>query len=107
MIAQDPTNSIGSIIRIHKNGNNPEDNPYINNPDWLPEIYQIGVRNPQGMTLDPLTKIFLFQTMGLKVEILLDLSYQVQIMDGNKSDGEGLIILAQRLEMEMHGSQDF
>ena len=66
MIAQDPTNSIGSIIRIHKNGNNPEDDPYINKPDWLPEIYQIGVRNPQGMTLDPLTKDIYISNHGPK-----------------------------------------
>ena len=49
MIAQDPTNSIGTIIRIHKNGDIPDDNPYIEKPNWLPEIYQIGVRNPQGL----------------------------------------------------------
>ena len=24
-----------------------------NKKNWLPEIYQIGVRNPQGMTLSP------------------------------------------------------
>ena len=66
MIAQDPTNSIGSIIRIHKNGNNPKDNPYINNSGWLPEIYQIGVRNPQGMTLDPLTNDIFISNHGPK-----------------------------------------
>jgi quinoprotein glucose dehydrogenase len=55
MISQDPSNAIGSIIRIHKDGSIPNDNPYIDNSDWLPEIFQIGVRNPQGMSLDPLT----------------------------------------------------
>ena len=54
MIAQDPTNHIGTIIRIHLDGSIPKDNPkFINKPDWLPEIYQIGVRNPQGLTLSP------------------------------------------------------
>ena len=55
MISQDTSNSIGSIVRIHKDGSIPNDNPYINKSNWLPEIFQIGVRNPQGMTLDPLT----------------------------------------------------
>ena len=60
MIAQDPTNSIGSIVRIKKDGGIPKDNPYVNKPTWLPAIYQIGVRNPQGMDLDPLTnKVFI------------------------------------------------
>ena len=52
MIAQDYTMHPGSIIRIKLNGETPNDNPrYINKNSWLPEIYQIGVRNPQGMTL--------------------------------------------------------
>jgi glucose/arabinose dehydrogenase len=66
MIAQDPTNSIGTIIRIHKNGDIPDDNPYVDNPNWLPEIYQIGVRNPQGMSLDPLSKDIFISNHGPK-----------------------------------------
>ena len=66
MIAQDPTNSIGTIIRIHKKGNIPDDNPYVDNPNWLPEIYQIGVRNPQGMSLDPLSEDIFISNHGPK-----------------------------------------
>ena len=52
MIAQDPTNHIGKIIRINLDGSIPKDNPkFLDKPNWLPEIYQIGVRNPQGLTL--------------------------------------------------------
>ena len=51
MVAQDPTNHIGAIIRVHLDGSIPKDNPkFIDKPDWLPEIYQIGIRNPQGLT---------------------------------------------------------
>ena len=51
MVAQDPSNHIGTIIRVHLDGSVPKDNPkFIDKPDWLPEIYQIGVRNPQGLT---------------------------------------------------------
>ncbi len=51
MIAQDPTNHPGSIIRINLDGSIPKDNPkFEGKSDWLPEIYQIGVRNPQGLT---------------------------------------------------------
>ena len=49
MIAQDPTKHPGSIIRINIDGSIPKDNPkFIGKSDWLPEIYQIGIRNPQG-----------------------------------------------------------
>ena len=52
MIAQDPSKHPGSIIRIHLDGSYPKDNPkFLDKKDWLPEIYQIGVRNPQGLTL--------------------------------------------------------
>jgi len=52
MIAQDPTKHPGSIIRIYLDGSIPQDNPrFTDQPSWLPEIYQIGIRNPQGMTL--------------------------------------------------------
>ena len=54
MIAQDPTKHAGSIIRIHIDGSIPKDNPkFDGKSSWLPEIYQIGVRNPQGLTLSP------------------------------------------------------
>ncbi len=61
MIAQDFTKHPGSIIRIHLDGSIPKDNPkFINKSDWLPEIFQIGVRNPQGMSLSPFDdKIYL------------------------------------------------
>ena len=54
MIAQDPTKHAGSIIRINLDGTIPKDNPkYEGKSSWLPEIYQIGVRNPQGLTFSP------------------------------------------------------
>ena len=52
MIAQDPSKHPGSIIRINIDGSIPKDNPkFEDKSDWLPEIYQIGVRNPQGLAL--------------------------------------------------------
>ena len=54
MIAQDPTKHPGSIIRVNLDGSIPKDNPkFEGNSKWLPEIYQIGVRNPQGLALSP------------------------------------------------------
>ena len=61
MIAQDPTKHPGSIIRIHLDGKIPKDNPkFKSKKNWLPEIFQIGVRNPQGMDVSPFDdKIYL------------------------------------------------
>ena len=65
-IAQDPSNAIGSIIRLHKNGDVPKDNPFTSKSDWLPELYQIGVRNPQGMSYDPETNQVFISNHGPK-----------------------------------------
>ena len=61
MIAQDVTKHPGSIIRINLDGSIPKDNPkFKGRTGWLPEIFQIGVRNPQGMALSPFDdKIYL------------------------------------------------
>ena len=61
MIAQDAMKHPGSIIRVYLDGSIPVSNPkFENKKNWLPEIYQIGVRNPQGMALSPFdNKIYL------------------------------------------------
>ena len=51
-VTQDPTNHIGKIIRINRDGSAPKDNPYSSEPNWLPEVFQVGLRNPQGMALN-------------------------------------------------------
>ena len=67
MIAQDSSKHPGSIIRIHIDGKIPKDNPkFIDKKDWLPEIYQIGVRNPQGLTLSPFDQKIYISNHGAK-----------------------------------------
>ena len=67
MIAQDPTKHPGSIIRIHLDGSIPSDNPrFKDKPNWLPEIYQIGIRNPQGLTFSPFDRKIYMSNHGAK-----------------------------------------
>ena len=67
MIAQDATKHPGSIIRIHLDGSIPTNNPkFKNKKNWLPEIYQIGVRNPQGMALSPFDRKIYLTNHGAK-----------------------------------------
>ena len=67
MIAQDPTKHPGSIIRIHTDGSIPKDNPkFQGEKNWLPEIYQIGVRNPQGLTLSDYDKKIYLSNHGAR-----------------------------------------
>ncbi len=67
MIAQDASKHPGSIIRIHIDGKIPIDNPkFLDKKDWLPEIFQIGVRNPQGLTLSPFDQKIYISNHGAK-----------------------------------------
>ena len=51
--AQTLNNHHGKIIRIHKDGTVPKDNPFLGKAGALPEIWSYGHRNLQGATLAP------------------------------------------------------
>ncbi len=51
--AQDPSNHLGSIIRVHDDGSVPNDNPFVGKDNHQPEIYSFGHRNVQGIALHP------------------------------------------------------
>jgi quinoprotein glucose dehydrogenase len=49
------------------NGSIPEDNPkFKGKNNWLSEIYQIGIRNPQGLTLSPFDQKIYMSNHGAK-----------------------------------------
>lgn len=50
--AQTLDNHLGKVIRINKDGSAPADNPFTKTPGALPEIWSLGHRNSQGLTLD-------------------------------------------------------
>ncbi len=67
MIAQDFTKHPGSIIRINLDGSIPKDNPkFKGKKNWLPEIFQIGLRNPQGIALSPFDNKIYMTNHGAK-----------------------------------------
>ena len=51
--AQKLDNHLGKIVRIHKDGRVPADNPFVGRAGALPEIWSYGHRNVQGATLAP------------------------------------------------------
>ncbi len=51
--AQDPARPNGKIHRIYPDGSIPDDNPFIE--EGLPTLYTLGNRNPQGLSVHPLT----------------------------------------------------
>ena len=53
--AQDPSNHHGVTVRLHDDGRVPDDNPFVEEPGVLPEIWSFGHRNPQGLIVHPET----------------------------------------------------
>lgn len=51
--AQDLSTHAGSILRVRTDGGIPDDNPFVNVENALPQIYSFGHRNPQGIVFDP------------------------------------------------------
>ncbi len=53
--AQVLSNHFGTIVRLNDDGSVPEDNPFVGQPDALPEIWSYGHRNEQGLVFDPVS----------------------------------------------------
>ena len=53
--AQKLNSHIGKILRVRDDGSAAPDNPFVNTPGALPEIYTLGHRNVYGMAWDPST----------------------------------------------------
>ena len=51
--SQNLRSHLGAMVRLHDDGRVPEDNPFADRPDALPEIYSYGHRNIQGLALQP------------------------------------------------------
>lgn len=53
--AQDRSNHMGDIVRLHDDGRVPADNPFVGRDSVLPEIWSYGHRNVQGFVVHPET----------------------------------------------------
>lgn len=51
--AQDLDKLQGKVVRFTEDGKVPPDNPFVNTPGARPEIWSYGIRNPQGMAMNP------------------------------------------------------
>lgn len=55
-LAQDNTNSSGTVVRLHLDGSIPSSNPFVEVDTIKDEIWSYGHRNIQGMFIHPQTK---------------------------------------------------
>ena len=54
-IAQDPMMHFGKLLRLNDDGTVPDDNPFVGDTAYLPEIYSLGHRNQLGLSVHPET----------------------------------------------------
>ena len=62
--AQDLSDLVGKIVRITDEGAVPPGNPFVGQAGARPEIYCYGMRNPQGLALNPWTGVIWEQEHG-------------------------------------------
>ncbi len=53
--AQNTLEHGGKVLRLNDDGTAPPDNPFAGNKEYLPEIYSVGHRSPQGLVFHPVT----------------------------------------------------
>jgi glucose/arabinose dehydrogenase len=53
--AQDTMLHGGKVLRLREDGTAAPDNPFAGKPGFLPEIYSVGHRSPQGLAVHPAT----------------------------------------------------
>lgn len=51
--AQDPSNHLGKLVRLDREGRAPADNPLVSRAGAAPEVFSLGHRNVQGVAIDP------------------------------------------------------
>lgn len=51
--ARDLSKLQGKVVRLTETGGVPPDNPFVGRADARPEIWAYGIRNPQGMAMNP------------------------------------------------------
>jgi len=50
-----PATSVGTTVRLNRDGSVPDDNPFVGQEGARPEVYTYGHRNQQGMAIHPET----------------------------------------------------
>jgi glucose/arabinose dehydrogenase len=61
---QQLTSDMGKVLRINVDGTIPKDNPFVGRADARPEIYALGIRDAQGVAIDPRTGLLWISEHG-------------------------------------------
>jgi glucose/arabinose dehydrogenase len=62
--AQDPQSLAGKVLRLREDGSVPDDNPFVDDPGYRPEIFTLGHRSPEGLVVHEGTGLIWEVEMG-------------------------------------------
>src|SRR5690606_6402056 len=62
--AQDPSNTLGAVVRLNPDGSIPTDNPFAGGGEGAPEVWSYGHRNVEAATVDPESGALWIAEMG-------------------------------------------
>ncbi|MBP2301197.1 PQQ-dependent sugar dehydrogenase [Azospirillum picis] len=62
--AQDTGNTLGTVVRLNRDGSIPKDNPFVNDPKAAGAIWSYGHRNIEAAAIDPRTGALWVAEMG-------------------------------------------
>lgn len=73
--AQQLNSAFGKVIRIDREGAGAPGNPFLDEPDALPEVYAYGFRDPQGLAFHPETGVLWLSDHGPRAGDELNIVY--------------------------------
>jgi glucose/arabinose dehydrogenase len=59
-------NPFGKVLRVNPDGSIPPDNPFVGKAGAVPQIYALGVRDPEGAAIEPSTGRLWINEHGVK-----------------------------------------
>lgn len=86
--AQDLDKLQGKVVRLTEDGKVPPDNPFVNTAGARPEIWSYGIRNPQGMAMNPWSDALWLNEHGPRGgdEINIPEKAKLRLADGDTRD---------------------
>jgi aldose sugar dehydrogenase len=96
--AQDLSNPLGKVHRVNDDGTVPRDNPFVATPGAVPSIWTYGHRNPQGLSVDPVTGLLWESEHGPSG------GDEINILEKGRNYGWGVVTMGIQPGLTLHSA---
>lgn len=91
--AQDLDKLQGKLVRLTGQGEIPPDNPFVHQAGARPEIWSYGIRNPQGLAINPWSGALWLHEHGWRGGDEINIPEKGKIMAGRWPHGASTIVV--------------